>query len=100
MHLIQVDEVLVAIIRHSLTQFFYKLGILSNSDYSSASLKQIVTLKIGTLRSLETSDEIYCSTRWNNPRARNPSNTQSTQSKRLEFFVQINFLGSSASLVG
>ena len=88
------------LIRHILTQYFYKIGILSNSDHSSAYLKQIVTLKIGTLRSSETSEETYCSTRWNNAGARNPSNTQSTQNKGLEFcFVQINLLGIFASLV-
>jgi hypothetical protein len=97
MNLIQVDEELVFLIRHSLTQYFYKIFTLSNSDHSSAHLKQIVGLKIGTLHSSETSEEIYCSTQWNNAGARNPSNTQS---KGLEFcFAQINLLGNFASLV-
>lgn len=94
MHLVHVEEVLVFLIRRSLTQYFYKIGTLSNSDHPNVRLKQNVTLKIGTFRSSETSEEIYCSTRWNNAGARNPSNTQSTQSKGLEFcFVQINLLG-------
>jgi hypothetical protein len=98
MHLVQVDEVLVAVIRHSLAQYFYKFCTISNSDHFSAYLKQIVTLKIGTLLSSETSEEMYWSTRWNNAGTGKPSNTQSTQSKSLEFcFVQINFLGSFTS---
>jgi hypothetical protein len=119
MDLVQVDEVLVLLIRRSLTQYFYKIGTLSNSDHSSVHLKQNRTLKIGTLRSSETLEEIYCSTRWNNAGVRNPSNTQSIQSKGLEFcfvrnpsntqstqskglefcFVQINLLGSFAFVV-
>jgi hypothetical protein len=100
MHLVQVDEVLVALIRHSLKQYFCKFGTLSNSDHSSAYLKHIVTLKIVTLLSLQTSEEMYCSTLWNNAGTRKRNNTQNPQSKSLEFcFVQINFLVSFSSSV-